>query len=498
MRDKRPDVCLVQVPYLFSWGMVAGAVATLSGFLSHNGVCVEVVDLHGEWNRLHHADEAEINASIAATCRIDYPSFLDRMGQERKDFFIQAADHIAAIEAPLVALSVTFRTAWLPAVYLAERLKERGVPLVVVGGGAFDPSVTTLVAKATPPHTVDLYAIGEGELPLCDLAKQVAQATRLDAAFLDRMVETIAGLGRPYFGEGMVMSSPITESVSSLDDLPFADYTGYDLANVDTLTHSIARSCNAKCSFCSSRRTGDSYKMMSGRRTADELIYLAERHGVRRFYFSAPLVNGDMRKFRDLCGALVEREADLRLRGLFRHTKKMTEEDVDLAVRAGFEWMKFGLESGSPNVRRDMRKLPDHEHSLRIMKAVADRGARVATNVMHSFPTETEADFQETLQFINNFTPDELEWAGWPFNLGFVGNGELDRDFVDRFGIRVLRNHGLSNAHAGFTLRLEWVSDLITPSIRADRQKRLNHFREAWLARSAGKIIGPLVPEVTG
>lgn len=487
---------LVQLPYGFDWGMIAPAAAGLKAYLNSKNITTEFLDLNGRWNECSSALQTmDLNATWQNTdknkqelvenmCSNRYERFVRRIDPSFLAFLDRCALQIVQSRPKLIALSAYFRTAWLPALYLAVKIKELSSVPIVLGGAAFDLSVTQYVGAETPSKSVDFYLIGEGEIALERFWHLVGER-RCDLAFSsqekEEFIRDIPGLGFPLEGVGLRMGEKPSLYVEDLDTLPFGDYDDYRFDEQTTFPITIARSCNARCSFCSSRKTQDSFRMYSGERAASEILYMYERYGAKKFYFTAPLINGHPKNLSDMCRRLIDAGVDLDLSGLLRIKHSLHVEDLEQMVKAGFKWLKFGLESGSPKVRESMGKLADQEHSYRLMKAAGELGAVSATNIMHSYPTEDEAAFQETIDFLSRFRPDELDWNGWSFSLGFVGNGALDQWFIDRHRINVIKNHGMTPGIPTFALSVEWENDLITEKIRHRRQKDLQEFRTSWL-----------------
>jgi molybdenum cofactor biosynthesis enzyme MoaA len=75
-----------------------------------------------------------------------------------------------------------------------------------------------------------------------------------------------------------------------------------------------------------------------------------------------------------------------------RYMKKM--------AAAGCEALTFGIESASDNVLRLMSKKYSGTDVANVVRATHDAGIKVVINLIVGFPGETEDDFQQTLEFI--------------------------------------------------------------------------------------------------
>ncbi|MCX6374607.1 MAG: hypothetical protein NTU88_00960, partial [Armatimonadetes bacterium] len=65
----------------------------------------------------------------------------------------------------------------------------------------------------------------------------------------------------------------------------------------------------------------------------------------------------------------------------------------------------LGLECGSPNVLRLMRKRFTIEDAEWFINSIHEAGIKIDLNLIVGFPGETEDDFQETLIFISKIAP---------------------------------------------------------------------------------------------
>ena len=489
----KTKICLVQIPYGFNWKMISPAAGVLKAVVKNAGYDATIIDINsdmlykkGEECAPEQGKGEEYTPErLRAVNANSYARFLEQIDKEFLNKLDQDVIKILAQKAQVLAFSIYFRPALWPSIYIAKRIKESASSLIVAGGAAFDRSVVQFLGAMTPPNSIDLYCVGEGEsvlVPLLDAVDSKPIPMSNGKVWAQEIAGRIAGLGVPENGIGINITNGIAPSSNTLDDLPYADFDDYNLSDVTTLPLTIARSCNSACTFCSSRKTHNSFRMMSGKRAADELIYLSEKYGIHNFYFTSPIVNGDVIKLRDMCRIIIDSGKSFNLSGLVRLDKRMTFNDLELMYHAGFRWIKYGLESGSPKVRKSMGKLSDQDFCKSFMKQTSAVGITTEANIMHSFPTEDDEAFQETIEFLDKFSVNELEWNAWPFDLGLTANCAVDYDFIQRFNIRLLKNNGLFEGSHTFMLDLQWENAIINDSVRAKREEMMAAFRKNWLS----------------
>ena len=146
--------------------------------------------------------------------------------------------------------------------------------------------------------------------------------------------------------------------------------------------------------------------------------------------------------------------------------KEMDRGFFERMRRAGCTSVAYGIESGSQKVLDDMRKNIDINEVKRIIKDTWKAGIQANCFFLIGYPTETEEDFQMSLDFIRE-------------------NSEFIHSFDQVTGCHIEEDSylGLNLDKNGIILRTDgWHSQHSTPEVR---RERLNRFRE--LARTLHK-----------
>ncbi|NLZ25840.1 MAG: tRNA (N6-isopentenyl adenosine(37)-C2)-methylthiotransferase MiaB [Clostridiales bacterium] len=122
----------------------------------------------------------------------------------------------------------------------------------------------------------------------------------------------------------------------------------------------------------------------------------------------------DGSNFEKLLREVAKIDGKFRVRFLTSHPKDLTDGIID-AIASSEKLCKFihlPVQAGSSKVLKDMNRKYDKERYLELVKKIKDRipGVKITTDIMVGFPTETEEDFEETLdvvrkcRFSNAFT----------------------------------------------------------------------------------------------
>ena len=178
------------------------------------------------------------------------------------------------------------------------------------------------------------------------------------------------------------------------------------------------------------------------------------------------IFNGDVQRVEKICDLIMKSGLNIQWSAKATLRKEMSYALLRKMKEAGCCSLGYGLESGSPRVLRDMRKNIDLEEAKRIIRDMHKVGIQANCFFIIGYPTETEEDFQLTLNFVKE-------------NVGFIHHFEqvtgchIEEDSylglnLDRYGI-VLKQDG-------------WYSKESTPQIR---RQRYDKFRE--LARKLHK-----------
>jgi tRNA-2-methylthio-N6-dimethylallyladenosine synthase len=178
----------------------------------------------------------------------------------------------------------------------------------------------------------------------------------------------------------------------------------------------ISVGCNCRCAYCIVPST----RGREASRPLDELVAEARRmasDGVREITLLGQNVNSygrDLRpraRFSELLAGIDAVEGVERIRYTSPHPKDMREDVVraHADLPAVCEHIHLPLQSGSSRVLKAMRRTYDRERYLDRVALIREHLADCAltTDVIVGFPGETEADFQQTLEVV-----DEVGYDG--------------------------------------------------------------------------------------
>jgi radical SAM superfamily enzyme YgiQ (UPF0313 family) len=358
-----------------------------------------------------------------------------------------AALALAAIDKhrpALLLLSVPFPGSLYAALRIAQAVKAAHPHVAIALGGGF---VNTELRELAEPRLfdfVDVVTLDAGERPLLALIEHLQgrrSQQRLVRSFV-RDAET-GHVRYLHFAEPDV---PFAETgTPTWDGLPLDRYLSLlDMLNPMNRLWSdgrwnkltVAQGCYwKKCSFCDvSLDYIARFEQASATTLVDRIEAIVQETGQTGFHFvdeAAP-----PKALRALAAELQRRRLDISWWGNVRFEKTFTPELCEELAASGCVAISGGLEVASDRLLTLMKKGVSVEQVARVTHAFSQAGVLVHAYLMYGFPTQTEQD-----------TVDALEYVRQLFEQGCVQSG-----FFHRFACTVHSPVGLKPEDYGITL----------------------------------------------
>lgn len=300
-------------------------------------------------------------------------------------------EEVSKLSAPrYFGLSIIGGEQIVPGLTLCRVLRKRfpDVP-IVIGGSVF----SRLVEKETWLRELfgvyfDYICRYEGEQPM--------------AAFLssgDPEQDQTPNIA--FLRDDKIVMTPLCEPLN-MDAVPTPNFS--DLQLTEYLSPEVVlpllttRGCYwGKCAFCYHGMIyQDRYRMRNPDLIAKDVLDLNERHGVRHFAFNDEALPPKL--FRLLPEVIPPKR--FFFTALYKFEKFYAPEDYRRMYDIGFRSMYIGLETASERVQRHMRKNNLQNTMISNLKGGHDAGIWNHAFVFFGFPTETEAEAEETIEFM--------------------------------------------------------------------------------------------------
>jgi anaerobic magnesium-protoporphyrin IX monomethyl ester cyclase len=279
------------------------------------------------------------------------------------------------------------------AVEIARRLKHDRADVPIVVGGAHVNAVGRQALEEGDGF--DYACVGEGEHLACELAEALECGDDPSA---------IPGLVSRR-GSELVTASP-RPPPDDYDALPFP---AWDLfRRVDTLPLITHRGCPFKCVFCS-HNSGFKPRYRAPANVLEEVEQMLARYRPTRIRVEDETFGLHMGRTKAILEGIIARGFHRRVRfSAQTRVDRVDEEFMRLLKTANFETLELGVETGNPDVLREIKKgitLEQVEHAVALAKA---NGLRVWCKFIVGHPNETHETIRDTIDFIAKINPNKL------------------------------------------------------------------------------------------
>jgi hypothetical protein len=427
------------------------SIGILTRYIRNHGFDMEQDDLHRRWystvsksdtQRLRHVAEDELRMW----------KYLEGGDDSDWEWFGEKATGLSDFVRPDVFLFSMISSdlgCCVAALAFARYLKKRfGKPIILGGEYFVYAPIYDEIERVLSLGALDYYVIGYGEEPLERLLRIMTGQAPGD---------TLAAVpGLCCIDDGQVRKNPFTP----LHPLVAPDFEGLPMhlyhwspdcpppdskfpAPRDELTLPFHTStgCPYNCSFCDCSGMKKLF-FLPPKKVVEELKRIVDRYGCRTFFFLDNTLNFSRRYINELCERIIEARLDIQwmacasFRGIDRPTLEKMRE-------AGAIRIVWGLESGSNRILEYVKKPVRVEKASEVFAMAHDLGIWNGVEIIVGMPSETEEEFQETMEFLEAHAPllDEV----WTYQFYLNGNSDMLTN-PDRYGLTNVRrvNVGLT------------------------------------------------------
>jgi anaerobic magnesium-protoporphyrin IX monomethyl ester cyclase len=306
-----------------------------------------------------------------------------------------AVEKTLQMHPQIVGITVHATAAYNHARDIMRRIKERDRSVIVIAGGHH----ATFLPESIIADGFDIVVLGEGDETIADIVRAVKEGTPL---------EKVSGIVLRTGGR-IVRTKP-RKLIDEMDSLPFPAFDLIDRENYHFRTFGedetvacleTSRGCPYGCDFCSVTPTwGYRRRYKSNQRIIEEMK-LVEKLGYRWVFFTDDifLLPQNLRQRERLFGDMKENGlklswiAQMRADAIARNP-----EFIPLAVESGMKVVAIGVESGSRDVLKKMRKNIKVTDTLKAIEELDRNGVVVLLSFMIGAPYERKRDMLSTVK----------------------------------------------------------------------------------------------------
>jgi len=379
-------------------------------------------------------------------------------------------------EPDIVGIS-TLTFSLIDSVKTARIVKKVSKSIPVVFGGIH---VSLFPIETISLEEVDYAVVGEGEITFAELIENIGNTERL---------KTVKGL---LFKEnGRIIDTGPRPLIEDLDRLPFparrlTSFQNFYSLNKKTLATTMitSRGCPYNCLFCIRPRFGRKFRSRSPQNVVSELKECLSM-GIGEFFIYDDIFTISRQRVLDICDKIIDEGLEVEWSVMTR-VDRIDREMIKKMKRAGCTRIRYGIESGTTEILKVLRKgitLEQVREAFRITKA---EGISTVAYFMIGAPTETKQQIMETIRMARelnaaytNFSIVTLYPGTDLYSLG-LKRGILERDCWRHFSKNPRPNFQLPLWEEKFT-RHELIK------IQSSAYSSV-YFRPSYIARKLSKI----------
>jgi len=286
--------------------------------------------------------------------------------------------------APVIGLSCMANL--LPFTILAIRaLREAYPDRAIVLGGVGSTAVEEKILRRFP--WINIICRSEGERTGPELLRTIQTGDDLAA---------VDGISF-HTGNGTIRHNPKRERIHELDAIPFPAFDKIELSRYAGYGMMTSRGCPYPCTFCSVAPVWSLESYSRGPvNIVDEMEFLHREAGVDLFLFQDEFFVSGKRQVMTFCRELSARGMDVSWKA-FGRVNLVDEEMMRAMAENGCVELRFGIESGSDHVLKQIKKGFNTAQAMEVVPAAVEIFRRVDTFFVWGFPFETMEDFHQSL-----------------------------------------------------------------------------------------------------
>jgi len=419
-KKREADIVLVTTP---PWGINNPPVglAYLASYLRKHGYHPQVFDFNiqfyhsgkEEFQHLWHVENKNFWKDKT------WFNLLKKIFQREIE---ESVEKILETQSPIIGFSVVDPKENLTIEFI-KRIKEKDKKRkIILGGPACLTPHSREVFTNEIGDLIDYFVPGEGEETLLHIIKNNCQG---------KIEGTI-------FKEDNTWKYIPRARIDNLNQIPFPTYEDFDLNLYpgNSLILEWSRGCIGKCAFCINYKFVKGYRYRTAEHIFEELRYHVEVNHIRRFTICDPIINGNPKVLSKLCDLIIDYGLEISWIG-----EAIPREDMSLHLfqkmkKAGCHKLQIGVESGSPEVLRKMRKLYTPEIAENFLRKAHRAGMETEIFIMIGFPGEGEKEFQETVEFVKR-NSDYIDTIKSINTLHLIAGADV-YEHREKFGIKPL------------------------------------------------------------
>ena len=258
---------------------------------------------------------------------------------------------------------------------------------------------------------IDFITLGEYELTIRELVRRlVAEQKDLRMEGLgyrtgnDVWVSEVNG----FIKDINVLPMPAFDLFPANDTPKLSIYNDGICTYFPSVTLHSSRGCPFKCDFCMWNQImygNGHYRMFDPLRVVDEMELVINKFGAREIYFDDDDFCVNKKHVLNICSEIKKRKLDIKW-SCMGDAMVTDEEMIKAMAGSGCIFMKFGVESGSTEILKNIGKPLKPERAIQVAKWCKQYGMYSHATFSFGLDGETEKTMRQTLELANRIPFD--------------------------------------------------------------------------------------------
>lgn len=274
---------------------------------------------------------------------------------------------------------------------VAEIAKELNPEIKIIAGGTH-PTLDPIGTMKTGVY--DYVVRGEGEYTVLELMNGIDAYQIKGITFKSEKGEIVNNADRGF--------------IENLDSLPFPQRDNYYSGNskIDVGSIITSRGCPFQCTYCASPQIWDKKTRYRGvDNVLEELEYMTKSKGVSLIRFQDDTFTLNKKRAMEILEGILSKGLNIKWVCDTR-VDKLDKELLQIMKKSGCIRVKIGVESGSDEILKRVKKGISLEQIRNAVKLIKEIAIPLTAYFMIGFPGETDDDVRKTIQFAEEINAD--------------------------------------------------------------------------------------------
>ena len=175
-----------------------------------------------------------------------------------------------------------------------------------------------------------------------------------------------------------------------------------------------SRGCPYRCTFClwPDILYGHKFRARSAKNVVDEIEQAVRQYGHDEIYFDDDTFTIDRQRVLDICRQINERELEKEVEWIAQcRVDTVDREMLEAMKAANCGYILFGVESGSPQMLKKMKKGITLDKVRAAFKLTREVGIKTQAFFLFGMPGETQETIRETIEFAKELNASSTQFA---------------------------------------------------------------------------------------